>query len=868
MPRLPTFSGALLITVLSACGGGGGASDPGPGPDPIAKFSVSGRITAASGIAVDSDVNDPNAPYAPNDTPTTAQPMPNPVTLGGYVNVAGAGEAGRSKASGDKYDAFKISALSGQQVSLSVDDPAHGDPDLYLYDATGSTILASSVGSGTYEQVAIPQNGQYIVLVQAASGASDYVLTVGKAGPASLGFGALSSDLEFVPGEAIVKLKDMAGGDASKSLAAVSATHAFTMVAGAPEREMLVTLQSAAVSEHVDKAFLPAEASEWNPQFATAELRQKWETMMAIKALRRDPRTQYAEPNYIARPGAVPNDQYYPLQWHYPAINLPAAWDITRGSASVIVAVVDTGVRLDHPDLQGQLVDGFDFVKDPVAAHDGDGIDPDPTDPGDGKPNTFFHGTHVAGTIAAASNNKLGVAGVAPGVKIMPVRVLAPGTAGGTRYDILQGVRYAAGLPNDSGRVPAQRADIINLSLGAPGSSQAEQDVYMAARARGAIIVASAMNDNTATPAYPASYNGVISVSAATLSQTRASYSNFGPTIKVAAPGGDAGDVDGDGNQDEVLSTCAQDDHGTITFNYCFAAGTSMAAPHVSGVIALMKSVNPTGITPDSLDQLLASGKLTDDIGAPGPDDNFGYGLINARKAVLAAQGVAPPAAPALVATPRSLNFSAADNSLDLILSNSGGGTLQVAAATPSVTWMTVTPNVVDTNGVGRYTVRVTRVGMGDGAYPAQIDIASNAGALHVPIVVQVLSGAAAHSNAGYHYVLMSKADTGAVVYQVRVTNNNGVYDYRFDDVAPGTYQIFAGTDSNNNFDICDTGEACGTYLTTDQPTNITVDRNLTSVNFFTGFDVAIRSQSASVGPQPGDGRLTLRRLQLTNTTH
>jgi len=114
----------------------------------------------------------------------------------------------------------------------------------------------------------------------------------------------------------------------------------------------------------------------------------------------------------------------------------------------------------------------------------------------------------------------------------------------------------------------------------------------------------------------------------------------------------------------------------------------------------------------------------------------------------------------------------------------------------------------------------------------------------------------------------MSKAYTGAVVYQVRVTNNNGVYDYRFDDVAPGTYQIFAGTDSNNNFDICDTGEACGTYLTTDQPTNITVDRNLTSVNFFTGFDVAIRSQSASVGPQPGDGRLTLRRLQLTNTTH
>jgi len=148
-----------------------------------------------------------------------------------------------------------------------------------------------------------------------------------------------------------------------------------------------------------------------------------------------------------------------------------------------------------------------------------------------------------------------------------------------------------------------------------------------------------------------------------------------------------------------------------------------------------------------------------------------------------------------------------------------------------------------------------------------QGDIASNAAALRVPIVVQVRSGAAANSNAGYHYVLLVKPDSGETAYEVPVAINNGVYDYRFDNVASGTCEIIAGTDYNDNLEICDAGESCGAYLTTDQPTTVTVDRNLTSLDFFTGFDVAIRNQSAGAA-QPSDQRRTLRRLQLTNTAH
>ena len=308
----------------------------------------------------------------------------------------------------------------------------------------------------------------------------------------------------------------------------------------------------------------------------------------------------------------------------------------------MIVAVIDTGVLLAHPDLDNQLTTGYDFISNVQQANDGDGPDPDPNDPGDLAfgGSSSFHGTHVAGPIAAESDNAQGVAGVAWQSRIMPLRVL--GIDGGTPFDVIQAVLYAAGMTNQSGTLPLQPADIINMSLGSNFSSQSEQAIVDQVRAAGVIVVASAGNDASDIPSYPAAYNGVVSVAATTILNSAAPYSNFGATIDVAAPGGyNATDLNGDGIGDGVISAMGDDGSvGPVQFGYAALSGTSMAAPHVAGVAALMKAVHPN-LTPDEFDNALAAGDLTDDLGTPGRDNIYGFGLINAQMAVLAALALA-----------------------------------------------------------------------------------------------------------------------------------------------------------------------------------------------------------------------------------
>ncbi len=826
-------------------------------------FSLSGSIRVADGSVIDSDVNDPNTTPISNDLPATAQEVAVPAVVGGYVNLPGAGPAGNSRSAGDVADFFRVSLNEGQLVNLHFGDPLAADLDLCLYSvADPTTPIDCSLGVGDTEELSAPSSGSFYLEVFPDAGCacgSTYVLTLGQPLPAAGPTGVRLSD-EFESGELVVTLASSALAPAGKAASASSleASSGMRAVAGAPDREMLFQLpDDAAARARTLQSLAPASAGAALPgRFAglSGAQREKLDTVMASKALARRADVALAEPNFIRHALVTPNDPLYPLQWHYPLINLPAAWDLTTGSTNVKVAVIDTGVLHGHPDLQGQLAPGFDFISNSAAALDGNGIDPDPEDPGDGGgvgPSSF-HGTHVAGTIGAKTQNAYGVAGVAWNVTLVPLRVL--GFGGGTDFDILQAVRYAAGLPNNSGT--SNKVDVINLSLGGTGYSQTAQNVFAQARSAGVIVVAAAGNNNSSQLFYPASYDGVVSVSAVDLLKQKAGYSNFGTAVDVAAPGGDiATDRNGDGYADGVLSTLKDELSGA--FNFRFYNGTSMAAPHVTGVVALMKSVKPS-LTPAEFDTLLASGSLTTDLGAAGRDDIFGNGLIDARKAVEAASASPPSGDPILLVSPTGLNLGTAGTQAAFQATNGGGGTLSVTAVTDDQPWLSVAAAAVDGNGVGSYQATISRAGLAPGTYTGTIDVQSSAGNSSVSVVMAVVT-AATSANAGFHYVLLMDPDTLASVAQFDVAADAGQYSFVFTHVQAGRYLLVAGTDSDNDFLICGTGEACGAFPTLGSMEVLEVTSDRSGLDFVTGFLQTLNGTAADGGADPRSG--AFRRL-------
>jgi serine protease len=539
-------------------------------------------------------------------------------------------------------------------------------------------------------------------------------------------------------------------------------------------------------------------------------------TLEVVKRLQADPTVAWAQPNYIRRAQLTPDDENYERQWHYEQINLPDAWDTTTGSSDIIVAVLDTGILSEHPDLSGRLIDGYDFVSDEFRAQDGDGIDPDPEDPGDDPQNqsSSFHGTHVAGTIGAATDNRIGVAGVTWQTRIMPVRVL--GALGGTSSEVSQGIRFAAGLTNDSGTVPDEPAHVINMSLGGGGTSPIEQEAVTDARNAGTIIIAAAGNDSSSDEYSPAGLDGVISVSASTVTGTKASYSNYGEKVDVAAPGGEFWDADGDDNLDSVLSTVGNDDGD---FLYRYKQGTSMASPHMAGVVALMLAVNPE-LSPDDIDMLLAgthpdtSTRITIDLGRPGRDDFFGHGQIDAAAAVIAASevpggGDVTPTGPRLSVFPTSLDFREFLSTLPLVVSNSGAGTLNITSVSTDSPWLTAAP----ASGEAPLSVEVAvdRSGLADGSYMGSVQIETDAteGPSSTAVSVAMTVGDVGMGDAGQTIVRVLTEDGSQIVTEVATDAAQG-YAYMTPVLDPGTYIVVAGTDRDDDDVICDIEDACG----------------------------------------------------------
>ncbi|AEB11903.1 S8 family serine peptidase [Marinithermus hydrothermalis] len=369
-------------------------------------------------------------------------------------------------------------------------------------------------------------------------------------------------------------------------------------------------------------------------------------TRAAARALAARPGVLWAQPNYRIYPLLELSDPFFDLQWHYSAINLPQAWEVTQGSSAVVVAVIDTGVLRAHPDFAGRLLAGYDFISDPQVAADGDGRDPDPEDPGDNPGGqSSYHGSHVAGTIGAATNNGLGVAGVDWKARILPLRVL--GVGGGSTADIIDAILWAVGVslpPVPDNPNPAQ---VLNLSLGGAvpcSETPAFQAAFDEAISRGAIVVVAAGNeDRDASNFSPASCGGVITVGATDLPGNRAFYSNFGLRVDVMAPGGDTGvDLNSDGFVDGVLSLNRDDADGT--FDYRFLQGTSMAAPHVAGVVALMKALEPSLTPVQALDLLKQTARPLSASACNRPSAaECGAGLIDAQAALSALQAAPTP---------------------------------------------------------------------------------------------------------------------------------------------------------------------------------------------------------------------------------
>jgi serine protease len=362
-----------------------------------------------------------------------------------------------------------------------------------------------------------------------------------------------------------------------------------------------------------------------------------------------DSSVEYAEPDRILQPLATPNDTQYGQQWHYfeatGGLNLPPAWDKSTGSG-VTVAVLDTGYR-PHADLAANIVPGYDVILDTFVANDGNARDSDASDPGDavsagecggGQPTqdetSSWHGTHVAGTIAAVTNNGSGVSGVAFGAKVQPVRVL--GKCGGYTSDIADGIVWASGGTVSGLPANATPSRVINMSLGGSGACDStSQNAINSARGRGTVVVVAAGNSNANAANYsPASCSGVITVAATNRSGGRAYYSNYGTVVEVAAPGGDMRSSAANG----ILSTLNNGATAPGADIFAYYQGTSMATPHVAGVVALMLAKNPA-LTPDEVaTRLIASTRPF-----PATCSQCGSGIVDANAAVDAAGGTPPP---------------------------------------------------------------------------------------------------------------------------------------------------------------------------------------------------------------------------------
>lgn len=540
----------------------------------------------------------------------------------------------------------------------------------------------------------------------------------------------------------------------------------------------------------------------------------------------------------------VPNDPLFALQWHYDAIGMQAAWEIEDGDPDLVMAVVDCGIKQNHQDLSARLardplnntVVGADLISDSGIDNDEfGGRDTNPDDPGDGlfgAQGSSFHGTHIAGTMAAETNNGEGVAGMTWEGQILAVRVLGLGLSG-FDGDIVDGVFWALGVEGVQG-VPRNVAParIINLSLGGPSDAQSQQfwddvateiftdpdNLY-----NDPILVAAAGNtDEDASVITPANVAGMITVGAANITGLRTGYSNYGPAIDVMAPGGDSGtDLNSDGNPDQVLST--------IDVSYDFREGTSMAAPHVSGLAALLVSTNPS-LTQATVEQIIKQSANP----AGRCSEGCGAGTLDAVNALLLAGGEIQPE-PLLgtdvtqVDFPLGLtsrtfhvvNLGNAPFSFSTIIEGAQGelftvspssGTVPAAIAGGRVTVTVSLARGAFEAGSANLRVETTDT---DPVQQALVSLDFNDDPTRSPRQIKNVQVAA-----------YSRADGGLQKVAETIATSEFGFQYEIVGLRAGSYEVYAVGDNNDDGSYASDIESFGAYPTADEPQPVVVGDN------------------------------------------
>jgi serine protease len=820
---------ALLGLALSGCGGSGGAGESPP------RVALSGTIEIEAGTRVDADNADA---LISRSRLTGAQRLPAEFILAGYVSDTQ--QPGDYPGSSpfqyfpDATDEFVSPLKSGLELTLQSFATSLGTAsDLQItVEAPDGSILADQIapadGTPIFISLTSEQEGDYTIAVTAL-GMPPMLYILSSSRPETSAATAYDwPEYEFVQDEAIVTLHDPIKVGALSSGAPSSAL----MNPGRQIAPGLWTVHRPGVA-----AMTKGNSSE--------------QTLGWIRQLREDPAIQQALPNYKVRAWSPVSEPLYSSnnlgqQWHYSLINGPTAWQLApEGGKEVKVAVMDTGLFGQpgawHGDLDANVaadLTGTDFVSSEFDNDSGpDGRDSNPSDPGNTVGSSVYHGTHVAGTVSAVVNSK-GGAGVAFGSTLLPVRVLGEGGSGSSA-DLLEALKWVA---NAEGGGP--RADVVNLSLGGLPFMQELEAAIDLGIGKGIIYVAAAGNSATDVRSYPAAFDNVLSVSAVDGAGALASYSNFGNWIDLAAPGGDAGrDGNGDGQGDLVSSTSAAFVDDQLQAVYRGLQGTSMAAPHVSGAIALMKEARTKEGSGKMLDLdevrgYLMSGDLTQppcDSGCS-RTNQLGYGVLDAAKAVQNVLSGDPQEF--LTSSPAIVNLATESDravSQFLELASLGNYAITINSVEASDPWFSVDPAIgPDARKMSPVQLELTlnpdRLEAGASSrgtllvgYTTQSGMSKT---LDIPVIGQRITDQQAR-DAGRHFVLLVEPDPVTnefiTVGQAVATADQGRYQFEFvpddgqepqflNEIPPGDYILVAGTDLDNDGLICHSGEACAEY--------------------------------------------------------